>query len=121
MVLSKNETKKFVKHQSINKFWNYNGLLDIRNCIVYLGIKIRAKTFFTIIFENPRFNFSKKSIFEDQKVIFVGSSDSSVLIGVWYIQQTHWVVFMTLGKVAFGRNKKGGGEFFSKKLGGENF
>ena len=45
--------------------------------------KIRgAKTFFTTKFENPRFRFSKKAIFEDQKVIFVGSSDSSVLIGV---------------------------------------
>ena len=28
------------------------------------------------------FTFQKKSIFEDQKVIYVGSSDSSVLIGV---------------------------------------
>ena len=31
----------------------------------------------------------KKAIFEDQKVIYVGSSDSSVLIGVRYIKQIH--------------------------------
>ena len=37
---------------------------------------------FTTKFENARFHFSKKAIFEDQKVIFVESSDSSVLIGV---------------------------------------
>ena len=48
----------------------------------FFSKKKEAKTFFTIIFENPRFDFSKKAIFEDQKVIFVGSSDSSVLIGV---------------------------------------
>ena len=42
--------------------------------------KIRgAKTFFTKIFENPRFHFSKKAIFEDQKVIYVGYSDPSVI------------------------------------------
>ena len=48
----------------------------------FFSKKIRgAKTFFTIMIENPRKIFSKKSIFEDQKVIFFGSSDSSVLIG----------------------------------------
>ena len=36
----------------------------------FFSKKIRgATTFFTIIFENPRFHFSKKAIFEDQKVI----------------------------------------------------
>ena len=55
----------------------------IRGAKTFFQKKIRgAKTFFTIIFENPRFHFSKKAIFEDQKVIYVGSSDSSVLIGV---------------------------------------
>ena len=82
----------------------------------FFSKKIRgAKTFFTIIFKNPRFYFSKKDIFEDQKVIFVGSSDLSVLIGVWYIQKIHWVVFMTLGKAAFGRYKKGGQRVFFEK------
>ena len=42
----------------------------------------RAKTLFTIKFENPRFHFSKKAIFEDQKVTYVGLSDSYVFIGV---------------------------------------
>ena len=41
-----------------------------------------GEDFFTIKFENPRFNFAKKAIFEDKKVTYVGSSDSSVLIGV---------------------------------------
>ena len=41
-----------------------------------------AETFFTKKNENSRFHFSKKAIFEDQKVIYVGSSDSSVFIGV---------------------------------------
>ena len=43
--------------------------------------------FFTTNFENPKCRFSKKAIFEDQKVIYVGSCDSSVLIGVRYTQQ----------------------------------
>ena len=33
---------------------------------------------FTTKFENPRFHFSKRAIFEDHKVIYVGSSDSGV-------------------------------------------
>ena len=41
-----------------------------------------------------------------------------MLIGVWYIQKMHWVVFMTLGKAAFGGNKKGGRRDFSKKIKG---
>ena len=39
-------------------------------------------TFFTTKFENPRFHFSKRAIFEEPKVIYVGSSNSSLLIGV---------------------------------------
>ena len=34
------------------------------------------------------------------------------------IHTTNTVAFMTLGKAAFGRYKRGGEEFFSKKLGG---
>ena len=41
-----------------------------------------GEDFLTSKFENPRFYFSKKGI-------FVGSSDSSVLIGVEYIQNIH--------------------------------
>ena len=53
---------------------------------LFFSKKIRgAKTFFTTKFDNPRFHFSKKAIFEDQKVIWVGSNDSEC---VWYdIQQ----------------------------------
>ena len=39
-----------------------------------------------------------------------------MLSDVWYIQQIHWVVFMTLGMAVFGRNKEGGWRFFSKKI-----
>ena len=41
-----------------------------------------GEDFFTTKFENPRLHFSKEAIFEDQKRINVGSSDSSVFIGV---------------------------------------
>ena len=36
--------------------------------------KLGGEDFFTIKFEIPRFNLSKKAIFEDQKVIYVGLS-----------------------------------------------
>ena len=45
----------------------------------FFSKKKGVKTFFTTKFENPRFHFLKQAIFEDQKV---GSSDSSVFIGV---------------------------------------
>ena len=54
--------------------------------MTFLFEKIRMRRFFTTKFEN-----FKKAIFEDQKVIYGESSDSSVVIGVWYIQgdQSH--------------------------------
>ena len=67
------------------------------------------RIFFTTKSENPRFHVSKKSHFWRSKS---NLCVSSVLIGVWYIQQIHWVVFMTLGEAVFGRNKKGGRRVF---------
>ena len=40
----------------------------------------------------------QRGIFEGQKLIDVGPSDSGVFIGVWYIQQ---VVFITVSKADF--------------------
>ena len=39
------------------------------------GPSTGGEDYFTPKFENARFHFSKKAIFEDQKVIYVGSSD----------------------------------------------
>ena len=61
-----------------------------------------GENFLTTKFESQRFHFSKKAIFEDQKVLL-----KSMFIGVWYTQQIHWVVCMTSGKA--------GEEFFFEK------
>ena len=47
------------------------------------GDFFRRRGFFTTKFGNPRFNFSKKAILDDQKVIYVGSSHST-------LESVHW-------------------------------
>lgn len=51
----------------------------------FFASKIGAKTFFAnnIKFGNLGFQFSKNGIFEGQKVIYVGSSESDMFIGVY--------------------------------------
>ena len=42
----------------------------------FFSKKIGGEDFFTAGFENAKFYFSKKAIFENQKVIYIGPSDS---------------------------------------------
>ena len=66
-----------------SKFIGYPGRDHRQGGEDFFSKKFRgAKTFFTIKFENLGFHIFKIDIFEDQKVIYIGSSDSSVLIGV---------------------------------------
>ena len=87
----------------------------LRRVETFFGKKLGGEDLFYYEIWKSKISYFKKSHFEDQKVIYVGSSDSSVFIGVWYIQKIHWFVFMTWGKVAFGRNKKGGRRDFFEK------
>ena len=67
---------------------------------------------FTTKYENPRFNFSKKAIFDDQKVSYVGSSSDSMLFnGRVNIYRVPGQGPSTEGEDFF-RLKKGGEDFF---------
>ena len=70
------------------KIYKERPLMDLNRC---LG-DLMAKTFFTKKFENARFHFSKKAIFEDQKVICVGSSDPSDTYKKYIIRFHHFVL-----------------------------